>query len=289
MVVGEQENLAFGMAFAEALGGASTDEDTSAGVVDADPVASPVNETPPEGAEPVAATPSSAEGSAPADPPAPAFSQEIETLRAELAELKKPKAEAPQHVEPAKNTAPVVDDTDFDKFAEEWPEVAKAMKAREERIKAAYVDQMQEQLAQIKQELLQTVQPVVHQYQQSEEDRFLSTIKSQHPDALELLPEVEKWAAGLPTYMKVGVDHALSKGTAEDVIALYTTFKKETGRATGSATQQPQTQQPVVDQVTQRRLDKMKAVSASRPASPTAQADANDYDGAFAQAVADIK
>jgi hypothetical protein len=287
MAVEGTEDFAFDTAFAEALGGASTDEVTSAGS-DSAPSDSSADGAPastnPEGAEPVAATPSSAEGTAPAVPPAPAFSQsDFDAIRAELAELKKPKAEAPQAPVTEKPAEPQAD-VEFDKFAEEWPEVAKVMKAREEKIKAQYADQLKTLVDTVKQELLQTVQPVVASHQQSEEDRFLNTIKSQHPDAFDLLPEVEKWATTLPSYMKVGVDHALNKGTAEDVIALYNTFKKDTGRTTPAATTQP-----VVDEVTKKRLDKMKAVSASRPASPTAQADQNDFDGAFAQAVADIK
>lgn len=302
MGVDKQDDLAFDLAFTEALGGASADEDTVASntevtasaqtdeVQEGDAQADAGDPIAPQGAEPGTTTPSSVDG-AQQTPPAPnlpdykAQAEELArqnaALTAQVQEYTTTKAEAPPAQ--AEQTTPEAEDPEFTAFAAEWPEVAKMMAHREAALMAQVKELTEALIAPVKQELMQSVQPVIQQHQQTAEEKFLNTVKSKHPDVLDLLPEVEAWAETLPTYLKVGVAHALKQGTAEDVIALYDSFKEKTGRTTPAA---PST--PSVDEVTRQRLRKMGAVSASRPSSPTAQADANDFEGAFSQAAAEI-
>jgi triphosphoribosyl-dephospho-CoA synthetase len=108
------------------------------------------------------------------------------------------------------------------------------------------------------------------------QDKFLTTIHSVHPDADTLLPEVDKWIASQPKFLQATYNQVLENGSAQDVVAVYDTFKQATGR-TGQSEQQ-ESKAPSREQ----RLRQMEGVKAERT-SATAISD-DDFEGAFNRA-----
>lgn len=273
-----QDDLAFDTAFAEALGGAS-DGDEATEVVEAE--SSDDTGSDDQGAELATPPPSSGEEVAPPESsPAPASSPELDSLKAQIEELKKVAVPEKPQVSPEPTQAVEEEDSVFAQFEQDWPDVAKVMKARESKLKSE-VQLVLESLNAVKQELLAKVQPLETQYQQSAADQFTNAVKSKHPDAFDLFPQVEEWAKTLPAHMRVGVDHVLSKGTVEDVVALYDDFKKATNRVAPV--------EPKVDEVTAQRMKRMAPVQATRTSVTGSAPDAQDFDGSFALAVQTMK
>lgn len=58
------------------------------------------------------------------------------------------------------------------------------------------------------------------------------TIYGAHPDADEVYESAEfkAWMGQQPGYARAAIEHALSKGTAKDVIEVFSTFKESTGK-----------------------------------------------------------
>lgn len=277
-----QDDLAFDTAFAEALGGALGDDAGDDGL---NPSEDSLVNDPPE-AEPENAPPSSAEGVNPSSevtPPAPA-NEEFVALKEQIAALaakqkEEPKQEVKQEL-PAE--IPSVDDPEFAAFKQDWPDIAKMMEARESKLKSE-LSEVMKTLDTMKQELMSKVAPIEQQYQKSAADQFIAEVKSKHADAFDLLPTVEEWVKTLPLHMQVGAEHVLTKGTSDDVVALYDDFKKATNRV------QPQTPPAQIDEVAQKRMSRMAAVQATRSSVVGNAPDANDFDGSFALAVQSMK
>lgn len=273
-----KDDLAFDTAFAEALGGASEGEDATEVV---EPESSEEAGSDDHGAELAAPSPSSGEEVTPPESsPAPASSPELDSLKAQIEELKKVAAPEKSQVSPEPPQAVEEEDSVFAQFEQDWPDVAKVMKARESKLKSE-VQAVLESLNAVKQELLSKVQPLETQYQQSAADQFANAVKSKHPDAFDLFPQVEEWAKTLPVHVRIGVDHVLSKGTVEDVVALYDDFKKATNRVAAEP--------PKVDEVTAQRMKRMAPVQAARTSVTGSGPDPQDFDGSFALAVQTMK
>ena len=276
------DDVAFDTAFAEALGGVSVDEDSVQADVDATEDTADVSaDTPDAGLD--TSSPSSGVDE-PDSSPAPALYNEVGALKAQLEELKTLQQEQQRTVAAEKDEAKpqVAQDTadpEFESFAQDWPEVAKMMKAQKELMQKEIKTILADLIAPVKNEIYEQVKPVVQKYQDSEVDAFKNQIMSKHPDAFNLLPEVEAWAAKQPSHMRVGIDYVLSKGTASEVVALYDEYKRITGKS----------QPAVVDEVAKKRMQKMAPVQATRTAVHSTATDENDYDGSFEQAVASMK
>jgi len=237
--------------------------------------------TPPAGDEPPATPPVVDE------PPAKTADQvELEQVKADLAALRAQPAAAP--AAPAGPTAEetqakVDEDKAWTDFKQDWPEVAAMMEKKQLSTEA----QLAQALAVVKQ-LTDQVTPITTSLAASEDEKFIQTILTTHKDASTLLPDVEKWILTLPRHRQVGANFVLDRGSAQDVVALYTEFKVETGKATtvtttGTATEPSGTPtQPVADKA--EKLRKMESVS-SRRTSHQEPPDSSDFDGAFDEAI----
>jgi hypothetical protein len=200
--------------------------------------------------------------------------------------------EPPKPVEPEAVKAPEVtfnvDDlfdgemsgAEWENLKDDYPAVAEylqSIKGREkERTKKIY-DEVIKAVTERFAPLEAQVAPIVQQNAQNAQTAFVSTIQAAHADATQLLPEVEKWIGTLPRHRQIGANEVLDRGTAQDVIDLFTEFKDLTGRT-----------KPVVPppQVDQSRLRKLEPVSRIRPKSVDEAADPNDFAGAFEEAMA---
>ena len=286
---------AFDAAFNEALDdappagdeGTKADDDPPAGDKGTEPSADD------KGAEPPSATPPA--DTPPADtPPAKTADQlELEQVKADLAALKAaPAAPAPVPAPaPAAPAGPTPEETqakaDEDKawadFKQDWPEVAAMMEKKQSVTEA----QLAQALAAVKQ-LTDQVTPITTSLAESEDEKFVQTILTTHKDAGTILPDVEKWILTLPRHRQVGANFVLDRGSAQEVVALYTEFKVETGMVAKDAEPDPTPApsgtptQPVADKA--EKLRKMESVS-SRRTSHQEPPDSSDFDGAFDEAV----
>jgi len=277
---------AFDAAFNEALdgapaGGAKDDELPADGNGDELPADGNGDEpptTPPAGDEPPTKT---------------ADQLELEQVKADLAALKAAPAAAPAPAAPAPAApagptpeevqAKADEDKAWADFKVDWPEVASMMEKKHQSTEA----QLAQALAVVKQ-LTEQVTPLATAQAQSEDEKFIQTVLTTHKDANTLLPELEKWIVALPRHRQVGANFVLDRGSAQDVVALYTEFKVETGRVTKDTDPNPPPApsgtptQPVAGKAD--KLRKMESVS-SRRTSHQEPPDSSDFDGAFNEAI----
>lgn len=87
-------------------------------------------------------------------------------------------------------------------------------------IRAELKAQMEKELAPLKTERAKAVT-----------DTHMGSIYAKHADADELVEssQFRQWMAGLPSFMRAGVNDAMSKGTAEQVIEVFDSFKAQAG------------------------------------------------------------
>jgi hypothetical protein len=276
----QADTSAFDDAFGDAIDGtpqSSTTDDIPAD----DPPAGDIPTDDPPADEPPASTPPPT--------PDPTIAQLLDKIAALEQRVTAPVTQAPTAPpapEPPKTfefPAPTAEDTKaWDDFRIEYPEHAAVIEKRtltlENTLKAAFkfitdqIDPLRAQIAPLAQNAVETA-----------EEKFANTLKAKHPDAGTLYPELQQWIEKLPRHRSVGANYALDRGTAEDVIELYNEFKKETGRVVTQPPPQipPATQSPDVAS----RLKRLEAVP-SRRTNHREPDNPDDYDGAFAQAVA---
>lgn len=117
--------------------------------------------------------------------------------------------------------------------------------------------------------LRQELAPITTQHQMSEVEKHYGAIYQAHPDADSVVEsqELERWIASKPSFTQAAYRSVLdpeSKSTAQQVIELFDTFKKETG-----ATQAAAAPAPSVDP----KAAAKAAIAAAQPAVPTSLSD----------------
>ena len=209
-----------------------------------------------------------------------------------------PKAEEPKAEEP-KAEEPKVDDgeaqrlrdealareqyteeetSSINTMAEEFPEVAAAVKAElrvlHAKLENAYNDKLQAALSQ----LYQQVAPALAEAQNAARSRFESTVFGAHPDAREILPDVDKWVATKPAFLQKAYNAILDSGTAEDTVTLLNLFKQETKPAAAPAKEGGG--EPAADPKKEQKLAAQEGIR-GRQASKTGGIDEDDFESAF--------
>ena len=117
--------------------------------------------------------------------------------------------------------------------------------------------------------LRQELAPITTQHQMSEVEKHYGAIYQAHPDADSVVEsqELEHWIASKPSFTQTAYRSVLdpeSKSTAQQVIELFDTFKKETG-----ATQAAAAPAPSVDP----KAAAKAAIAAAQPAVPASLSD----------------
>lgn len=117
--------------------------------------------------------------------------------------------------------------------------------------------------------LREELAPIKNQHQMSEVEKHYGAIYQAHPDADSVVEsqELENWLASKPSFAQTAYRSVLdpaSKSTAQQVIELFDTFKKETG-----ATQAAAAPAPSVDP----KAAAKAAIAAIQPAVPTSLSD----------------
>jgi hypothetical protein len=120
----------------------------------------------------------------------------------------------------------------LEEFTKEWgkdvaPGVAVLLKKQAFEMKQEF----SKALFEVVNHFTSAVRPIASSVQQSAEEKHFAAIRSAHADFETVLPEVEKWVAAQPAYLKTALEATLDGGTATDVIDLMNRYKKETGAA----------------------------------------------------------
>lgn len=125
--------------------------------------------------------------------------------------------------------------TALEEFQKEWgkdvvPGVAVLLKKQAFEMKQEF----SKALFEVVNHFTSAVQPIASSVQQSAEEKHFAAIRGAHADFDTVLPEVEKWVAAQPAYLKTALEATLDSGTATDVIDLMNRYKKEAGAALAS-------------------------------------------------------
>ena len=163
-------------------------------------------------------------------------------------------------------------------MAEEFPEVAAAVKAElrvlHAKLENAYNDKLQAAISQ----LYQQVAPALAEAQTAARSRFETTVFGAHPDARTILPEVDKWVATKPAFMQKAFNTILDSGTADDTVTLLNLFKQEMKPPAAPAKEGGG--EPVVDPKKEQKLAAQEGIR-GRQTNKTGGIDEDDFESAF--------
>ena len=163
-------------------------------------------------------------------------------------------------------------------MVEEFPEVAAAVKAElrvlHAKLENAYNDKLQAAISQ----LYQQVAPALAEAQNAERSRFESTVFGAHPDAREILPDVDKWVATKPAFLQKAYNAILDSGTAEDTVTLLNLFKQEMKPVAAPAKEGGG--ESAADPKKEQKLAAQEGIR-GRQASKTGGIDEDDFESAF--------
>lgn len=98
--------------------------------------------------------------------------------------------------------------------------------------------------AELKAEMEKELAPLKTERAKAQVDSHMGSIYGKHADADEIAEsdQFKQWIAGLPGFMRSGVNDAMSKGTAEQVIEVFDSFKAQNGKPPPAATTKPDVQ-----------------------------------------------
>lgn len=276
---GTQVDAAFDSAFDEAMGGNQTEiPGTDPAAESGNAAETPVVEDPKEEVTPGSETPA-------VETPAPQVDGTLTQILAGIEALKpvpqEPKTETPATEEPKPFELSAEAQEVLATVEREWPDVTQAMKLREEAFRYKVLEEAKKIVQEALAPLQDQIQPIIQKTAQTEQDKFISTIQAAHADAETLYPELNKWVEKLPRPRQMAANFVLDRGTAEEVVDLYTEFKQATGKLAAPVVETPPPTPPRDDD----RLKRMEVVDSRRTASTSDAIDESDFDGAFAVAV----
>lgn len=243
--------------------------------------------------EPAATEPEPAAAPAEAVPEVPEpqkpESPDLKTVIAEVIAATRPEPvkEAPVAVEPPAPAALSSEEIAAEEqFRKDWPEHA----AREDRLKAD-ITQLKTMLESAVGALRGQLAPVVESVTESAQQRHLSEITNVHKDALEIVPDVEKWIETQPEILRPTYMAVLDRGTSKAIIELYNLYRKDNPKpaetpvvasdpAVVAAAADAKKAAEASKQATADRLNRMEAPPTVRT-SVTAEEDADDFESGF--------
>lgn len=272
----------------------------------------PATEPPAEEAAAAAVETAAAAAAEPA-PAAPAAAPAGETPEAELvrlrAEMAALKALAPKQAEPA--AAPAAEPapapqkiadpkwyqpTDDEQsrlanFQKDWPDIYEATQVATKQAAYNVAEYIFNQIAKV-------YNPTLEQFAQTtqtlQEQIALSELRGAHKDYDAIYDNVVAWVNTLPAPFKRGALETMESGTPDEVSQLIQSYKNATGGAaagtpaatTGSAPAPVPTAPKTtgLSAAANKAASKLQVVGSKRT-TPTPQADANDFDGAWAEAL----
>jgi hypothetical protein len=202
---------------------------------------------------------------------------DVKAIVAEAVAAAKAAEPVPPKVEPAPAAPPGPSPEELEaeeQFRKDWPEHV----VREEKLKSE-IAELKKTLDEALQSINGKLAPVVESAATTAQERHLQYITNAHADALEIVPEVEKWVLTQPKFLQPQYNKVLENGTAQEVVELFDLYKTNTGvgtqkdAAAEAAAAAAQAEKAA-------RLKKMEAPATVRT-SVTSEPDPQDFDSAF--------
>ena len=162
--------------------------------------------------------------------------------------------------------------------ATDFPEVLKAIEARERVLVAKMENQFAAKLAELTSQFDTKITPALTTAQNYATNQFMASVLQKHADAVTLLPDVEKWVAGQPVIVRRSYDAVLDGGTVSETVELLDIFKKATQVSTPT---EPTTEEVAAQKDKEKRLKAQEGVKGRHTSGGRAAVDPDDFDGAF--------
>ena len=176
----------------------------------------------------------------------------------------------------------------LEKFKADFPGEYVAVEAQFKAQKQTFNAQVYEAV----QNILKQVAPRLASVEQTAEagaiERHVTALHAAHADYDAVVPKVAEWIKTLPAYAQVGAQAVFDGGTTQEVIDLVADFKKANNMTTLTPPVPPAPPAPPANPNPDGA--ELAPVSSRRPVTtPKGQADPNDFDGAFAEAAAEME
>lgn len=181
-------------------------------------------------------------------------------------------------------------------YEEEFDVVSKMEGIKREGAMKALRKELQDTISQFKTELTSQMDtklaPALNLETEIDQDRHFSAIRKVHED-METYQEgtgydaVLNWIESKPSYIRIPAKEAFLKGSAEQVIEVLSDYKKENNIPLTPSDQLPEDNPNVIDLKNKRqeRKQNLTAVTGRRGAVNISHAVADDFDGAFDEAL----
>lgn len=272
---------------------AATPPDADAGdaTPPATPPATPAAETPPEESPEAKAARLEAENAelrakVAAPPPAPPAAPAAPAAAAPAA----PAAPASTETTPAAEVEPAwykPSEEETQALADlekNWPDIAAAQQIA---IKQAVYNAVQYTFAQMQKVYNPQLQRFAELSDVISEQLALSALRGEHEDYDEVYDKVVQWVDTLPAAFKAGAKQTMEKGTPEEVAELISEYKRVhpvAAPAAPAATPTPAAGKTELSATAKQAARKLSVVTGKRT-TPIAAPDANDFEGAWAEAL----
>ena len=208
----------------------------------------------------------------------------ISKLETELAELKAKAAEPPK-VEAKKEEEvplPEVTKEKWDTIKKDWKDLGEFIEELNTVNRQRHEMEMAKAFKMFAGELEQYLAPLFSNATETVGDRYAAGILKVHPDAIDILPEVEKWVGTLSGWQKRSANAVLDGGSVEETVSLYNDFKKATGRTEEEKKTETPSEEKSKEVSEKAKL--MSGVKQTRTGVARTE-DPNDFDAAFKEAV----
>lgn len=177
-------------------------------------------------------------------------------------------------------------------FEKEWPDIAQAVNARNTHTIAQLEAKFGRALTAIVKQIYDDMRPMAESAATVETNLFRGEVLKAHPDYDTIAPKLPEWIAKQPAYLAKSYKEVYDGGSVQDFTHLVATFKKDSGIGSqASGTPAPSntqdTQSAATAAAAKAAADKAAAlapVSGKRTTPAPQSQDANDFDGAFAEA-----
>jgi hypothetical protein len=168
------------------------------------------------------------------------------------------------------------DDLILEEFIEEFPSLEKPMKILATKIAREIVEGQ-----------MDTINPTLARVQETVEssaiEEHLGKITQAHSDWKQIHTSgaLRTWISKQPNFMQPGLNKVVEDGAAEDIIELFTAYKKATGQLKTSTDSGSRSKTPA------QKLKELEAVQhqSSGPPKDTKKADKNDFDAGWDDAL----
>ncbi len=200
-----------------------------------------------------------------------------------------PPVDPPKKDEPEPEALTPEETAELAELEKEWPDIFKAVQLREKKLQDATVKAVVKEITQILGSFREGLAPLMEKHVSSEIEAHRTAIFSVHKDFEALKPDVKKWISEQPSYLKASYQAVYDEGTTQDVIDLWSRYKKEAGLAVSTDPPVKTPSAPKAPAVDPDREDKAAALAPvtskrTTPAPDAKGVDNDDYDAAFEEA-----